>query len=157
MQVDEGERTLMSRQEMLNKIATFTGGRAAEELVFGADAMTTGASNDIEQATKLARALVTRYGMTDEFDMVALETVSNAYLGGDASLACSQQTAATVDAKVVEIVKTQHEKALQLLRDNRTKLDEISRFLYQEETISGQQFMDILNAKPQIGQHTEKA
>ena len=148
MQVDEGERTLMSKEEMLNKIATFTGGRAAEEVVFGS--VTTGASNDIEQATKLARAMVTRYGMTEDFDMVALETVQNAYLGGDASLACSQATADRVDEKVVSIVKAQHEKARSLLVENRAKLDEISKYLYERETISGEEFMDILNRKPQL-------
>ena len=148
MQVDEGERTLMTKEEMLDKIATFTGGRAAEEVVFGS--VTTGASNDIEQATKLARAMVTRYGMTEDFDMVALETVQNAYLGGDASLACSQATADRVDEKVVSIVKAQHEKARSLLVENRTKLDEISKYLYERETISGEEFMDILNRKPQL-------
>ena len=148
MQVDEGERTLMTKEEMLDKIATFTGGRAAEEVVFSS--VTTGASNDIEQATKLARAMVTRYGMTEDFDMVALETVQNAYLGGDASLACSQATADRVDEKVVSIVKTQHEKARSLLVENRAKLDEISKYLYERETISGEEFMDILNRKPQL-------
>ncbi|WP_298732323.1 ATP-dependent zinc metalloprotease FtsH [uncultured Subdoligranulum sp.] len=148
MQVDEGDHTLMSKEEILNKIATFTGGRAAEELIF--HSITTGASNDIEQATKLARAAVTRYGMTDDFDMVALETVNNAYLGGDASLACSQQTAAAVDAKVVEIVKAQHQKALSLLAENKRKLDEIAQYLYEKETISGEEFMRILNAQPQL-------
>ena len=148
MQVDEGDHTLMSKEEILNKIATFTGGRAAEELIF--HSITTGASNDIEQATKLARAAVTRYGMTDDFDMVALETVNNAYLGGDASLACSQQTAAAVDAKVVEIVKAQHQKALSLLAENKRKLDEIAQYLYEKETISGDEFMRILNAQPQL-------
>ena len=148
MQVDEGERTLMTKEEMLDKIATFTGGRDAEEVVFGS--VTTGASNDIEQATKLARAMVTRYGMTEDFDMVALETVQNAYLGGDASLACSQATADRVDEKVVSIVKAQHEKARSLLVENRAKLDEISKYLYERETISGEEFMDILNRKPQL-------
>ena len=148
MQVDEGDHTLMSKEEILNKIATFTGGRAAEELIF--HSITTGASNDIEQDTKLARAAVTRYGMTDDFDMVALETVNNAYLGGDASLACSQQTAAAVDAKVVEIVKAQHQKALSLLAENKRKLDEIAQYLYEKETISGEEFMRILNAQPQL-------
>ena len=148
MQVDEGERTLMTKEEMLDKIATFTGGRAAEEVVFGS--VTTGASNDIEQATKLARAMVTRYGMTEDFDMVALETVQNAYLGGDASLACSQATADRVDEKVVSIVKAQHDKARSLLVENRAKLDEISKYLYERETISGEEFMDILNRKPQL-------
>lgn len=153
MQVDEGERTLLSKEEMLAKIATFTGGRAAEEVVFGS--VTTGASNDIEQATRIARAMVTRYGMTDDFDMVALETVTNAYLGGDTSLACSQQTAAVIDAKVVELVRTQHEKALKILRDNRRKLDEIAKYLYDKETISGEEFMCILNARPQLTDSTD--
>ncbi|MGN0976038.1 MAG: ATP-dependent zinc metalloprotease FtsH [Gemmiger sp.] len=148
MQVDDGDHTLYSREELLNKIATFTGGRAAEEVVFGS--VTTGASNDIEQATKLARAMVTRYGMTDDFDMVALETVNNAYLGGDASLACSQTTAATVDDKVVQLVKEQHEKAKNILVENRQKLDEIAKYLYDKETISGEEFMRILNARPQL-------
>ena len=148
MQVDEGDHTLMTREEILNKIATLTGGRAAEELIF--HSITTGASNDIEQATKLARAAVTRYGMTDDFDMVALETVNNAYLGGDTSLACSQQTAAAVDAKVVELVKEAHRKALDLLADNKRKLDEIAQYLYEKETISGEEFMRILNAQPQL-------
>lgn len=148
MQVDEGDHTLMTREEILNKIATFTGGRAAEELIF--HSVTTGASNDIEQATKLARALVTRYGMTDDFDMVALETVNNAYLGGDTSLACSERTASQVDAKVVEIVKEAHRKALKLLADNKRKLDEIAQYLYEKETISGEEFMRILNAQPQL-------
>ena len=148
MQVDEGDHTLMSREEILSKIATFTGGRAAEELIF--HSVTTGASNDIEQATKLARAAVTRYGMTDDFDMVALETVKNAYLGGDASLACSEHTAAQVDAKVVEIVKEAHRKALDLLTENKRKLDEIAQYLYEKETISGEEFMRILNAQPQL-------
>ena len=148
MQVDEGNHVLMSKEEIENKIATFTGGRAAEEVVFGS--VTTGASNDIEQATKLARALVTRYGMTEDFDMVALETVNNAYLGGDASLACSEQTAAQVDAKVVEIVQAEHKKAYQMLADNKRKLDEIAQYLYEKETISGEEFMRILNAQPQL-------
>ena len=148
MQVEDGDHTLMTKEEILNKIATLTGGRAAEELIF--HSITTGASNDIEQATKLARALVTRYGMTEDFDMVALETVNNAYLGGDASLACSEQTAAKVDAKVVEIVQAEHRKAYQLLRDNKRKLDEIAQYLYEKETISGEEFMRILNAQPQL-------
>ena len=148
MQVEDGDHTLMTKEEILNKIATLTGGRAAEELIF--HSITTGASNDIEQATKLARALVTRYGMTEDFDMVALETVNNAYLGGDASLACSEQTAAQVDAKVVEIVQAEHKKAYQLLADNRRKLDEIAQYLYEKETISGEEFMRILNAQPQL-------
>ena len=148
MQVDDGDHTLMTKEEILNKIATLTSGRAAEELIF--HSITTGASNDIEQATKLARALVTRYGMTEDFDMVALETVNNAYLGGDASLACSEQTAAKVDAKVVEIVQAEHRKAYQLLSDNKRKLDEIAQYLYEKETISGEEFMRILNAQPQL-------
>ena len=148
MQVEDGDHTLMTKEEILNKIATLTGGRAAEELIF--HSITTGASNDIEQATKLARALVTRYGMTEDFDMVALETVNNAYLGGDASLACSEQTAAQVDAKVVEIVQAEHQKAYQMLADNKRKLDEIAQYLYEKETISGEEFMRILNAQPQL-------
>ena len=148
MQVEDGDHTLMTKEEILNKIATLTGGRAAEELIF--HSITSGASNDIEQATKLARALVTRYGMTEDFDMVALETVNNAYLGGDASLACSEQTAAKVDAKVVEIVQAEHRKAYQLLSDNKRKLDEIAQYLYEKETISGEEFMRILNAQPQL-------
>ena len=148
MQVEDGDHTLMTKEEILNKIATLTGGRAAEELIF--HSITTGASNDIEQATKLARALVTRYGMTEDFDMVALETVNNAYLGGDASLACSEQTAAQVDAKVMEIVQAEHRKAYQLLADNKRKLDEIAQYLYEKETISGEEFMRILNAQPQL-------
>ena len=148
MQVEDGDHTLMTKEEILNKIATLTGGRAAEELIF--HSVTTGASNDIEQATKLARALVTRYGMTEDFDMVALETVNNAYLGGDASLACSEQTAAKVDAKVVEIVQAEHRKAYKLLADNKRKLDEIAQYLYEKETISGEEFMRILNAQPQL-------
>ena len=148
MQVEDGDHTLMTKEEILNKIATLTGGRAAEELIF--HSITTGASNDIEQATKLARALVTRYGMTEDFDMVALETVNNAYLGGDASLACSEQPAAQVDAKVVEIVQAEHRKAYQMLADNKRKLDEIAQYLYEKETISGEEFMRILNAQPQL-------
>ena len=148
MQVEEGDHTLMTREELLNKIATLTGGRAAEELIF--KSITTGASNDIEQATKVARALVTRYGMTEDFDMVALETVNNAYLGGDASLACSEQTSAKIDAKVIELVQEQHRKAYKLLADNRAKLDEIAKYLYEKETISGEEFMRILNAQPQL-------
>ena len=148
MQVEDGDHTLMTKEEILNKIATLTGGRAAEELIF--HSITTGASNDIEQATKLARALVTRYGMSEDFDMVALETVNNAYLGGDASLACSEQTAAKVDAKVVEIVQAEHRKAYQLLSDNKRKLDDIAQYLYEKETISGEEFMRILNAQPQL-------
>ena len=143
MQVEDGDHTLMTKEEILAKIATMTGGRAAEEVVF--NSITTGASNDIEQATKMARAMITRYGMTDDFDMVALETVNNAYLGGDASLACSERTAATVDDKVVEVVKQQHEKAKQMLIENRGKLDEIAKYLYEKETITGEEFMEILN------------
>ncbi|MFZ1740754.1 MAG: ATP-dependent zinc metalloprotease FtsH, partial [Gemmiger qucibialis] len=139
MQVEDGDHTLMTKEEILAKIATMTGGRAAEEVVF--NSITTGASNDIEQATKMARAMITRYGMTDDFDMVALETVNNAYLGGDASLACSERTAATVDDKVVEVVKQQHEKAKQMLIENRGKLDEIAKYLYEKETITGEEFM----------------
>lgn len=148
MQVEEGDHTLMTKEEILAKIATITGGRAAEEVVF--NSITTGASNDIEQATKMARAMITRYGMTDDFDMVALETVNNAYLGGDASLACSERTAATVDDKVVEVVKQQHEKAKQMLIENRGKLDEIAKYLYEKETITGEEFMRILTAVPQL-------
>ena len=148
MQVEQGDQVLMSKEQLLAKIATFTGGRAAEELVFGS--VTTGASNDIEQATRLARAMVTRYGMTDDFDMVALETVNNAYLGGDASLACSETTAADIDRQVVQIVRTQHQKALQILRENRGKLDEIAQYLYEKETISGEEFMRILTAVPRL-------
>ena len=148
MQVEDGDHTLMTKDEILAKIATMTGGRAAEEVVF--NSITTGASNDIEQATKLARAMITRYGMTDDFDMVALETVNNAYLGGDASLACSERTAATVDDKVVEVVKQQHEKAKQMLIENRGKLDEIAKYLYEKETITGEEFMRILTAVPQL-------
>ena len=144
MQVEEGNHYLMSREEIENKIATFTGGRAAEEVVFGS--VTTGASNDIEQATKLARAMLTRYGMSDEFGMVALETVTNQYLGGDASLACSPETQAKIDRLVVELVERQHQKALQILRDDRQKLDELARFLHEKETITGEEFMSILNA-----------
>lgn len=148
MQVEQGDQVLLSKEQLLAKIATFTGGRAAEEVVFGS--VTTGASNDIEQATRLARAMVTRYGMTDDFDMVALETVNNAYLGGDASLACSETTAADIDRKVVQIVREQHQKALTILRENRGKLDEIARYLYEKETISGEEFMRILTAVPQL-------
>ena len=148
MQVEDGDHTLMTKEEILAQIATMTGGRAAEEVVF--NSITTGASNDIEQATKMARAMITRYGMTDDFDMVALETVNNAYLGGDASLACSERTAATVDDKVVEVVKQQHEKAKQMLIENRGKLDEIAKYLYEKETITGEEFMRILTAVPQL-------
>ena len=143
MQVDQGDKYLLTKQELENKIATFTGGRAAEELVFGE--ITTGASNDIEQATKLARAMITRYGMSEDFDMVALETVSNQYLGGDASLACSADTQNEIDRKVVELVKRQHEKASKILADNRAKLDELAKYLYEKETITGEEFMSILD------------
>lgn len=147
MQVEEGNHYLMTKEELENKIATLTGGRAAEEVVY--NSMSTGASNDIEQATKLARGMVTRYGMTDDFDMVALETVTNQYLGGDASLACSPQTQALIDEKVVSLVKTQHEKAISLLKNNREKLDELAKFLYEKETITGEEFMEILNKEQQ--------
>ena len=143
MQVETGDKYLMTKQEIENKIATFTGGRAAEEVVFGE--ITTGASNDIEQATKLARAMITRYGMSDDFDMVALETVTNQYLGGDASLACSAETQTKIDALVVALVKREHEKAVKLLNDHRSKLDELSKYLYEKETITGEEFMKILN------------
>ena len=143
MQVDEGNHYLMSKEEIENKIATFTGGRAAEEVIFGS--VTTGASNDIEQATRLARAMITRYGMNEDFDMVALETVTNQYLGGDASLACSAETQSEIDHKVVELVKQQHQKAIQILIENRAKLDELAHFLYERETITGEEFMNILN------------
>ena len=143
MQVDEGNHYLMTKDEIINKIATLTAGRVAEEIVFGS--ITTGASNDIEQATKLARAMITRYGMSEEFDMVALETVTNQYLGGDTSLACSADTQREIDRKVVELVKSQHEKALKILTDNREKLDELAKHLYEKETITGEEFMSILN------------
>ena len=143
MQVEEGNHVLMSKEEIENKIATFTGGRAAEEVVFGS--VTTGASNDIEQATKLARAMITRYGMSDDFDMVALETVTNQYLGGDASLACSAETQAQIDRKVVELVKREHAKAVNILKENREKLDQLANYLYEKETITGEEFMKILN------------
>ena len=143
MQVEQGDKYLMTKEEIENKIATFTGGRAAEEVVF--NQITTGASNDIEQATKLARAMITRYGMSDEFDMVALETVTNQYLGGDASLACSADTQKEIDRQVTELVKKQHQKAKKLLLDNRDKLDQLSNYLYEKETITGEEFMEILN------------
>ena len=145
MQVEEGNHYLMSKAEMENKIATLTGGRAAEEVVF--HSVTTGASNDIEQATKVARAMITRYGMSDDFDMVALETVNNQYLGGDASLACSAETQTKIDQRVVELVKAQHEKAVNILTENRAKLDELAQYLYEKETITGEEFMNIVNAK----------
>ena len=144
MQVDQGERNLMSRTELLNKIATLTGGRAAEELIFGADNMTTGASNDIEQATKLARSMITRYGMTEEFDMVALEAVQNRYLGGDTALACSAETAARIDAKVVETVRSAHQKAADILKANESKLHALAKYLLERETITGEEFMQVL-------------
>ena len=144
LQVDEGNHYLMNKEELENKIATLTGGRAAEEVAFGS--VTTGASNDIEQATKLARAMITRYGMSDDFDMVAMETVQNQYLGGDTSLACSAETQAKIDEKVVELVKQQHEKAVQILTENREKLDELAAHLYERETITGEEFMNILNS-----------
>ena len=147
MQVDEGEHNLMSKEELENKIATFTGGRVAEELIF--HSITTGASNDIEQAPRLARAMITRYGMSEEFGMVALETVSNQYLGGDASLACSENTAREIDRKVIESVRNQYEKAKKLLSDNLDKLHELAKYLYEKETITGDEFMEILNAKGQ--------
>ena len=145
MQIEEGNHYLMSKTEMENQIATLTGGRAAEEVVF--HSVTTGASNDIEQATKLARAMITRYGMSDDFDMVALETVNNQYLGGDASLACSAETQTKIDQRVVELVKAQHEKAVNILTENRAKLDELAQYLYEKETITGEEFMHILNAQ----------
>ena len=143
MQVEQNDKVLMSRQEIENKIATFAGGRAAEEVVFGE--ITTGAANDIEQATKLARAMITRYGMSDDFDMVAMETVNNKYLGGDTSLECAEETQREIDEKVVELVKTQHEKARRILQENRSKLDELAKVLYEKETITGKEFMEILN------------
>lgn len=148
MQVEEGERFLMSKEEMANKIATLTGGRAAEEIIF--HSITTGASNDIEQATKLARAMITRYGMSDTFDMVAMETVANQYLGGDSSLSCSPETQTQIDTLTVDLVKAQHQKAIQLLQDNLPKLHEIAKYLYEHETITGEEFMEILLRKPEI-------
>ena len=147
MQVDQGERNLMSRAELINKIATFTGGRAAEELIFGPDNVTTGASNDIEQATKLARAMITRYGMTEQFDMVALETVQNQYLGGDTSLTCSAETAAEIDKQVVATVKAAHQKALALLKDHQDQLHRLAGYLLEKETITGEEFMSLLEEK----------
>ena len=143
MQVEEGERVLMSKDEALNKIATFTGGRAAEELIF--HSITTGASNDIEQATKLARAMITRYGMSDKFGMVAMETVTNQYLGGDTTLACSPETAKIIDDEVVKMVRGQYEKALNILRENEGRLHELAAYLLERETITGDEFMEILN------------
>ena len=147
MQVDSGEHNLMSRTELLNKLATLTGGRSAEELIFGADNMTTGASNDIEQATKLARAMITRYGMTEQFDMVALETVQNQYLGGDTSLTCSAETAAEIDKQVVATVKAAHQKALALLKDHQEQLHRLAGYLLEKETITGEEFMSLLEEK----------
>ena len=144
MQVDEGNHYLMTKEELENKVATLTGGCAAEEVVFGS--VTTGASNDIEQATKVARSMITRYGMDENFDMVAMETVSNRYLGGDISLACSAETQTQIDQQVVKLVKTQHGKARQILMENRKKLDELAQFLYEKETITGEEFMEILNS-----------
>ena len=144
MQVDEGNHYLMSKEEIENKIATYTGGRAAEEVIFGS--VTTGASNDIEQATKLARAMITRYGMSDDFGMVALETVNNQYLGGDASLVCSAETQTLIDKQVVDLIKKEYEKAKKILTENRSKLDKLAQFLYEKETITGEEFMEILEA-----------
>ena len=154
MQVDEGNHYLMSKEELENKIATLTGGRAAEEVVFGS--VTTGASNDIEQATKLARVMITRYGMSKDFDMVALETVTNQYLGGDSSLACSAQTQREIDQKVVELVKAEHAKAIRILTDNRAKLDELAKYLYEKETITGEECMDILNREDEAAAPAEE-
>lgn len=153
MQVDEGEHFLMSKEELENKIATFTGGRAAEELIF--HSVTTGASNDIEQATKMARGMISRFGMSDEFDMVAMESMSNQYLGGDSSLSCSFETQTLIDKKVIELVKKQHDKAYKILEDNIAKLHELAKFLYENETITGEEFMRILNTKPRIGMNEE--
>ena len=147
MQVEEGDKYLMTKQEIENKIATLTGGRAAEEIA--CEEITTGASNDIEQATKLARAMITRYGMSEEFDMVAMETVNNQYLGGDTSLTCSPETARMIDEQVVKIVRTQHEKALNILKENEDKLHEIPKYLLDKETITGEEFMEILNSDSQ--------
>ena len=154
MQVDEGNHYLMSKEELENKIATLTGGRAAEEVIFGS--VTTGASNDIEQATKLARAMITRYGMSKDFDMVALETVTNQYLGGDSSLACSAQTQREIDQKVVELVKAEHAKAIRILTDNRAKLNELAKYLYEKETITGEEVMNILNREDESAAPAEE-
>ena len=153
MQVDEGEHFLMSKEELENKIATFTGGRAAEELIF--HSVTTGASNDIEQATKIARGMISRFGMSDEFDMVAMESMSNQYLGGDSSLSCSFETQTLIDKKVIELVKKQHDKAYKILEENIAKLHELAKFLYENETITGEEFMRILNTKPRIGMNED--
>ena len=154
MQVDEQEHFLMTKEELENKIATFTGGRAAEELIF--HSITTGASNDIEQATKIARAMISRYGMSDDFDMVAMENVSNQYLGGDASLTCSFETQTLLDKKVVELVRREHEKATKILTDNIGKLHEIAKYLYEHETITGEEFMKILNEAPVEIENTQE-
>ena len=146
MQVEDGEHFLMTKEELENKIATFTGGRAAEELIF--HSITTGASNDIEQATKLARGMITRYGMSDDFDMVAMEQMSNQYLGGDSSLTCSFETQTLIDKKVVDLVRREHEKAYKILEDNIGKLHELAKYLYDHETITGEEFMKILNSAP---------
>ena len=148
LQVDDGDHFLMSKDELLNKIATYTGGRAAEELVF--HSVTTGASNDIEQATKLARAMITRFGMHDDFDMVAMENITNQYLGGDSSLACSPETQTRIDEKTVELVKAQHGRALKILQDNLAKLHELAKYLYEHETITGEEFMEILMRKQEV-------
>lgn len=147
MQVEQSDKYLMTKEEILNKIATYTGGRAAEEIIFGE--ITTGASNDIEQATKLARAMITRYGMSDEFDMVAMETVNNQYLGGDSSLACSAETQRQIDEQVVALVRGEHEKAKKILTENKAALDKLSMYLYEKETITGDEFMEILNQEIQ--------
>ena len=146
MQVEDGEHFLMTKEELENKIASFTGGRAAEELIF--HSITTGASNDIEQATKLARGMITRYGMSDDFDMVAMEQMSNQYLGGDSSLTCSFETQTLIDKKVVDLVRREHEKAYKILEDNIGKLHELAKYLYDHETITGEEFMKILNSAP---------
>ena len=151
MQVEEGEHFLMSKEELENKIATLTGGRAAEELIF--HSITTGASNDIEQATKLARSMITRFGMHEDFDMVAMENVTNQYLGGDSSLACSPETQTRIDEKTVELVRAQHEKALKILQDNLAKLHELANYLYEHETITGEEFMEILMRKQEVPAH----
>ncbi|MDD6259079.1 MAG: cell division protein FtsH, partial [Erysipelotrichaceae bacterium] len=153
MQVEEGNHYLYTREELENEIATLTGGRAAEEVVFGE--VSTGASNDIEKATKIARSMITRYGMSDDFDMVAMETVNNKYLGGDASLACADTTAANIDKLVVELVRKEHEKARKLLEDHRDDLDRIASYLYEKETITGEEFMNILENKPEASEETQ--
>ena len=155
MQVDQDDKKLLTREELLSKIAVLTGGRAAEEVVFGS--VTTGASNDIEQATKLARAMITRYGMSDEFGMVAMETISNQYLGGDSSLACSPDTATAIDKQVVEVVRAQHDKAVNLLKNNMASLNRVAEFLYREETITGEQFMSLLRGLPEPGETSADA